>query len=363
MAPPNNRSALDRPASNANELRQLFSRPDVLEQIKLTLPKHMSPDRLTKVFLSAVLQTPMLMRCNQLTLLQSLTKLSELGLEPGSALGHVYLIPFENQKAGRVDVNIIVGYRGYIELARRSGWVQQIETHVAFEDDTFELVYGLDDVRKLRHVPNWKTPRTPEKAFLVYCIARLKDGASHVEVMPMEEVRTIRNRSQSWKRKPNTGPWHDDFLEMARKTVLRRAAKYLPMSPEQAAAEGIDDDNGDVVQGEVVLRPTLPAVQIPAGGDDIANQMASSDEPAGDHDPVTGEVASGEPATEQQATEQQALPEPEAGTAEHLMWRVAKASAEELGALTQEAAKLPKDEPRRLEVGKAIAERRKAVQS
>ena len=364
-------ATLDRPAANAGELRTLLSRPDVVEQIKLTLPKHMSPERLTKVMLSAVLQTPALMKCNQLTLLQSLTKLSELGLEPGSALGHVYLLPFENRKANRWDVNVIIGYRGYIELARRSGWVKQIETHVVFEDDTFELVYGLDDVRKLRHVPNWKGKRDPEHALLVYCIARLKDGASHVEVMSMDEVRTIRNRSQSWKFKPNTGPWQDDFLQMARKTIVRRIQHYLPLSAEERDAISMDDDN--TVEGEVVTKPALDVKPVPANGDDLASQMSSAaaaqdagDEATPAHDPTTGEVTDqpaqdAAPAPEASATVPAA--EPEAGTVDHLLWRVAKATADELGPLTKEAAQLSKDEPRRLDVSKAIAERRKAVQS
>lgn len=366
-------NALDRPASNAGELRTLLSRPDVIEQIKLTLPKHMSPERLTKVMLSAVLQTPALMKCNQLTLLQSLTKLSELGLEPGAAMGHVYLIPFENRKQNRWDVNIIIGYRGYIELARRSGWVDQIETHIVFEDDRFNLVYGLDDVRKLEHIPNWKGKRDADKSLLVYCIARMKGGAAHVEVMAMDEVRTIRNRSQSWKFKPNTGPWQDDFLEMARKTVLRRAAKYLPLSTELRDAIELEDA-GDIVDS-VVTKPAIDVKPIPANGDDIANQMGSQtadDDEAPPHDPVTGETVD-QPAANgngngsgnqaEPAEPAEPLPEPEAGTVDHLLWRVAKASAEELGALTQEAGKLSKDEPRRLEVSKAIAERRKAVAS
>lgn len=348
-------TALDRPAANAGELRALLARPDVLEQIKLTLPQHMKPERLAKVMLSAVLQTPALMKCNQLTLLQSLTKLSELGLEPGSALGHVYLLPFENKKAGRYDVNIIIGYRGYIELARRSGWVKQIETHVVFEDDTFDLVYGLDDVRKLRHVPNWKGNRDPDHAILVYCIARLKDGASHVEVMSMDEVRTIRNRSQSWKFKPNTGPWQDDFLQMARKTIVRRIQHYLPLSAEERDAIALDD--GDVVEGSVITKPEINIT--PASGADIIDlsggqQEAEEDVP--EHDAVTGETVD-QPASEDMPLEN----EPEPGETSHLIWRIQRATAEQLPALIQEAAKLSKDNPLRPAVGVAIAARRKAV--
>lgn len=343
---------LEKPAANSSELRALFARQDVIEQLKLTLPKHMSPERLSKVMLSAVLQTPKLMKCNQLTLVQTLTKLSELGLEPGSALGHVYLLPFENRKAGRWDVQIIIGYKGYLELMRRSGWVTQIETHVVFEDDKFELVYGLDDVRKLRHEPNWKGVMTPEKAILVYCIARMKDGATHVEVMPMSEVRGIRNRSQSYQRDPKTSPWTTDELQMARKTIVRRAQNYLPLSPEERDAHEVDE--GEVVEGSVV-KPDLVAI---SGGEELSAQVAASAQAEEQHDPVTGEVA--EPGTD---AEPEKVPgaEPEKGTVDHLLWRIENATGDQLPELVKEAGALPKDEPRRSEVGKAIAERRKAV--
>lgn len=361
------KSALDRPVANVGELRSLFGRKDVRDQIALTLPKHMSPDRLSKIAMSAVLQEPKLMKCNQLTLVQALTKLSELGLEPGSAFGHVYLLPFENRKANRWDITIIIGYRGYIELARRSGYIEQIETHVVFPEDEFELVYGLDDTRKLRHVPNFRGPRDPQSALVSYCIVRMKGGASHVEVMSMNEVRTIRDRSQSWKFKPNTGPWQDDFLEMARKTVIRRTQKYLPLSAEQRDAMELEDNDENVVEG-TITKPSLAPVEI-TQADDVANAMANArasepeDAETEPHDPVTGEVKDAGDVTSTDSGPAQVVeqPEPEAGTVDHLLWRVAKSSGEELSALTQEAGKLSKDEPRRLEVSKAIAERRKAV--
>lgn len=349
---------LNKPARNQAELRQLFSRPDVIEQVRLTLPENMKPERLTKILLSACLQTPMLMEVNQLSLLQVLGKLAELGLEPGSAMGHVYLIPFRNKSAGRVDVNVIIGYRGYIELARRSGTIQQIETHVVFREDKFDCAFGLDP--RLLHEPSWKGSREDKDALVVYGIVRMKDGGVHTDVMSMDEVRKIRNRSQAWKFKPNSGPWHDDFLEMARKTVVRRICKMLSLSAEVRELERQDLDNaveGSVVRPDVPM-PALPLPQQPE--DDIASQMAAAkrDEPEdAEHeayDATTGEVR--EPGSE----EQQAA-EPEAGTVDHLIWRIGRASAEEMDALKKEAFALPQGEPRRLDVSGAIKERTKGL--
>lgn len=347
-------AALDKPARNHTELRQLFSRPDVLDQVRLTLPKHMSPERITKILLSVVLKTPALMQCSQLSLLQSLTQLSELGLEPGSAFGHVYLVPFGK------NVQIIIGYKGLLELARRSGFVTQIESHVVFDDEVFELEYGLADTRKFRHVPNIRTPRDLNRAIAVYCIARLKDGGEHVEVMPMDEVREIRNKSQGYQRNPKASPWTEHFLQMARKTAIRRACNYLPLSAEMASAMELEDSS--TVEGAVV-RPTL--MPVTSAGDDLASQMTSAaaseqreqeSTPAGESfNPETGEVTDG------QFVAHPPEAEPEAGTIDHLLWRIGRADAPAMEELRKEAFGLPKDEPRRSEVSGALKERAKVL--
>ncbi len=352
--------ALDKPARSHSELRQLFARPEVIEQVKMTLPAHMKPERLTKVLLSACLNTPMLMEVNQLSLLKTLAQLSELGLEPGSAMGHVYLIPFRNKAAGRVDVNVIIGYRGYVELARRSGTIEQIETHVVFKDDLFELGYGIGDARKLKHVPNWGGGRDDKDALLVYGIVRMKDGGIHVDAMSLEECRRIRNKSQAWKFKPNSGPWHDDFLEMCRKTVVRRICKMLSLSAEVRELEQQDPDTA--IEGQVV-KPELKALSANAG-EDIAAQMASSlvADPDSEVEAVVDQ-ATGEVLEAGAAAHAEANVVPEVGTIDHLLWRIAKADVDGLAGIIKEASDLAKDEPRRMEVSAAISARRKAVRS
>lgn len=351
------KSTLDRPAQSVGEMRQLFARPDVIEQIKLTLPQHMSPERLSKIMLSTVLKTPDLMKVNMLSLIQILTQLSELGLEPGSYWGHVYLIPFENKAKHRYDVNIIIGYKGLLELSRRSGFVSQIETHIVFEDEIFELEYGFSSTKKFRHVPNLKAPRDEKKAYAVYLLARLKDGSEHFEIMPMDEVRKIRDAAPSSKGK--SSPWGPHFLQMARKTIIRRAANYLPLSAEMVAAMELED--GSTIEGSIV-KPSLQAVSA-AAADDLAGQMANSRaqdaaepedaETVPPHDPVTGEVQ------EQPQGEQQ---EPDLGTIDHLIWRINKAAAGDMEALKKEAFALDKNEARRLEVSAAIKERSRTLQ-
>jgi len=229
------------PKSFAASIKDILeARKDSLAQI---LPRHLTADRLIKVSLNCIAKVPLLATCSASSLIQCIITCAELGLEPGGALGHAYLVPY-----GKV-CTLIIGYRGFIELARRSGQLSQIEAHVVHENDTFDLEFGLEP--KLRHLPNLKSIEAG-KPLLVYCIARLKDGSKHVEVMTWPEVQGIKKRSRA----ASSGPWVTDEEEMARKTVVRRAAKYLPLSTELASA--LEADSEDYVEGEVVVPKALP---------------------------------------------------------------------------------------------------------
>lgn len=177
-------------------------------------------------------QNPKLLECDQISLLAAVIKCAQLGLEPGNGLGHVYLVPFFNTKAGRHEVNVIPGYRGLIELARRGGEVVSIVARIVYEADHFHLQYGDDE--KIVHSP-YLGAEDPGKPVAVYAIARLKDGSNQREVMTMGQVDAVRRRG-------NRNPvWDSDFDEMARKTVVRRIMKYLPLSSE--LSEVIAHDN------------------------------------------------------------------------------------------------------------------------
>ena len=90
-------------------------------QMALALPKTMTAERLTRIVMTECRKTPALMNCNQESFFGAVLQCAQLGLEPGSALGHCYLVPFGNGKAkdGRPNCQLIIGYRGMIDLARR----------------------------------------------------------------------------------------------------------------------------------------------------------------------------------------------------------------------------------------------------
>ena len=159
---------------------------------------------------------------------------AQLGLEPGGALGHAYLLPFENRKKGVTEVQFIVGYRGMIDLARRSGQILSLEARAVYAADKFHVALGLNP--DLTHEPAWEADDRGPLRF-VYAVAKLKDGGTQFEVMSRAEIERVRAKSRAGQ----SGPWVDHFEEMAKKTVIRRLFKYLPVSIELAGAVEQDE--------------------------------------------------------------------------------------------------------------------------
>ncbi|MDN7481887.1 recombinase RecT [Burkholderia orbicola] len=209
------------------------------------LPRHVSPDRMLKIALGALRTTPKLMECTVESLMGAVVQCSQLGLEPNTPLGHAYLIPFEKKKkvgnqwvTDKVETQIVIGYKGLIDLARRSGQVVSIAAHAVHEHDHFDYAFGLDE--KLEHKPAMSARG---RVIAFYAVAKLVGGGHAFEVMSAEQVNEIRDASQNYKfaRDKEKTVWGQHYEEMGRKTVLRRLFKYLPVSIELASAAAIDD--------------------------------------------------------------------------------------------------------------------------
>lgn len=283
--------ALAMPARNMKTIQALFAQRGVISRVAASIPKHLTPERLLKVIVSSIAKSPELLECTQQSLLQCAVAMSELGLEPDAVRGLAYLVPFnEKDKATERFVKkcqLIIGYRGFIELARRSGMLRQVEARVVREKDQLDVRFGIEP--RFEHIPY--LDGDAGKVKLVYCIARFKDGGEHIEMMTVPEVEGIRRRSKQ----ANGKPWKEDWDEMAKKTVMRRAAKWLPLSPELVRAIEVDDEQ--FVEGSVSSAPALSAPQRPALSSDngimamdALDAVFASAEPAPPHDPVTGEV-------------------------------------------------------------------------
>ena len=217
-------------------------------EIAKMLPKHLTVDRLLKVAQIAATTTPALAKCDVASLVGAIGQCAQMGLEPNTVLGHAYLVPFNTKRKDAEgnerwvnSVQVIVGYKGLIDLARRSGQIVSIAAHEVCAADHFELVYGIDE--KLNHTPA-DGERGEVRGF--YAVAKLVGGGYAFEYMSANQVLKIRDASQGWQqavkyKKETTHPWSQHFVEMGRKTVIRRLAKYLPLSIEFQTAAALDE--------------------------------------------------------------------------------------------------------------------------
>ena len=142
-----------------NDLRSMLE--SMKSRMAEVLPRHMTPERMVKTALIAVNRQPELLDCTVESFAQAMMTASELGLDVSGSLGSAYLVPFNvkdrQTKQWRKQVQFIPGYRGLIDLARRSGQIAQIEARVVYENDDYECVFGIDQV--LRHRPKLQGDR------------------------------------------------------------------------------------------------------------------------------------------------------------------------------------------------------------
>ncbi len=231
--------------------------------MRSVLPSHLTAERMARVALGAVRRAPALAACSPESLVSAILDAATLGLEVGDGTGRAYLVPH-----GR-EATLIIGYKGLVDLAWRSGQVSTVYARVVYQGDEFRYEYGLHP--DVRHVPCGAV--SPETMTHVYAVITLLSGGYLFEVLTRAEVDAVRNRSRAGK----SGPWVTDYVEMAKKTALRRVCKLVPMSverPELARAVATDEswDRGD---GPVVSVVSCETVETPEDGP--ANTLTLAD--------------------------------------------------------------------------------------
>ena len=248
-------SVADKPIRQCANVRELLVNKQAMDQLGKVAAKHMNPERMMRVMANAIRTTPKLAECDPLSMLGALMNCAALGLEPNTPLGHAYLIPFKNNKKGITEVQMVVGYKGLIDLARRSGQLASIHADVVYSDDElFSHEYGSN--QHLRHRPG---PRKGKRlGAYAYVKLNLGDGitAEGHRYMTMDEIIAHRNtHSKNWQTAVKFGKtaeslWDEKnpaFESMATKTVVRALANRgeLPMSIEFISAMEQDEQKAD----------------------------------------------------------------------------------------------------------------------
>lgn len=193
-------------------------------EIKKALPSVITPERFTRMVLSAISTNPKLGSCTPSSFLGAMMSAAQLGLEPNTPLGQAYILPYQNK--GVLEAQFQLGYKGLIDLAYRSGEVELVQAHVVYEHDEFTCEFGLEP--KLVHIP---ADRDRGNAIKVYAMFKTKSGGYGFEVMSMDDVK---QHAQKYSKAYSSSfsPWATNFEEMAKKTVLKKCLKYAPLKSD-----------------------------------------------------------------------------------------------------------------------------------
>jgi recombination protein RecT len=209
-------------------------------QIANALPKHMTPERMIRVALSAVSGNSLLMQCRPISLAACIVQSSILGLEPNSLLGEAYLVPFWNGKARAHDCQLMPGYLGMVKLARNSGQLAMIDAQPVHAKDEFDFEKGSDTW--WRHKWHREGDRGHIQGYWAGYV--LKDGSKNFEYMTIEQILHHRDKYSKGaynKEGQLQGPWLSSPDWMCRKTPLKQLIKLMPKSVELATALALDE--------------------------------------------------------------------------------------------------------------------------
>lgn len=221
-------------AERRNSLNRLLTGDGFKKQLALALPRHLTPDRVLRIALTAANKTPKLFECDPNTILASVMDCSQLGLEPDGRKAH--LIPFNDSKKGMI-CQLIIGYQGYIDLAYRHPLVRGIRAKAVFEKDHFIYDEGLHP--RLEHTPSAEDDPGP----LVYAYAICDIGENGHTFVVLSRREVMKAKKSSRGSDSVYSPWRTHEAEMWVKTAIRRLAKFMPSSTELTEALQIEDDH------------------------------------------------------------------------------------------------------------------------
>lgn len=231
------------------------------------LPSHISFEKFQRTVMTAVTQNPDLIQADRTSLMLSCIKAASDGLLPDGRDAALVIFNAKGKDAAGADVwmkkvQYLPMYAGIIKKVRQSGEIASVVSHVVYQCDKFEYVLG--DEERVVHEP-YMGIEERGKIIAAYAIARLKDGTTVREVMTFQDIEKVRRTSKSGADKDTGAPkgiWRDWYEEMARKTVFRRLAKWLPQSIELVDQAFSNDESMDTFKQ---IQPSAPVPMIEDG--------------------------------------------------------------------------------------------------
>lgn len=261
-----NRSASPLPAETAKKkpvtLKEYVQ--SMSKQIAVALPSNITPERFSRIVLTAISTNPKLQECTPQSFLGAMMTAAQMGIEPNTPLNLGFLLPRKN-KNGAMECTFQLGYKGMIDLAFRSGNIASIGAYAVHAGDTFEVRLGTDPY--ISHIP---TMKDKGDVIAYYAYYKTKDGHTSFEVMTVDEVREHARKFSDAVKRGWSSPWDTNPDEMAKKTVLKKVLKYAPLTAEASSKIAMDESVHHTISSDMASEPI--SYEIP------------------DADPETGEI-------------------------------------------------------------------------
>lgn len=193
-------------------------------------------------------------------------KAASLDLPIVKSLGYAYVVPYKKVPT------FVVGYKGLIQLAQRTGQYKIINADVVYEGE----LLGFD---KLSGIPDIGGERISDKVVGYFAYFRLLNGHEHVFYMSKTDMEAYGKRySPSYN--SNYSPWQTEFDKMALKTVLRQLlSKWGPTSTEMQKAEAYDD-KGDTPETEIQKNANKTVIDIDPSTGEVKELPEPQEQPS-----------------------------------------------------------------------------------
>lgn len=302
-------------------------------QYKMVLPSHISPEKFQRTVLTAVTSDPLLLGADRRSLLTACMKCAQDGLLPDKR--EAALVIFKNRRKDGQGKWVTVSEVQYMPMVYglrkkilQAAEIKDIYCNIVYKQEleSGRFIYEEGSERTLRHkrILDWPDEPSDDDIVVAYSVATFNDGWQSYEVMPRFEINKVRQKSQTGaigrtvqfgtdKGQPiePSGPWVDWFAEMAKKTVMRRHSKQLPMSGDLIDIEARDEASAaDSTQAVLASQQAAPPLAITdtaptakdlagekkgeAAGGEEGKQEQSEEDVQRDldarHDPKTGEL-------------------------------------------------------------------------
>lgn len=223
---------MNAPARRQNNpgILDLVQRPDVQAEFAKVLGREMTSEHFARIALTTLRKNPALIqKCEPISILTACMEAAQLQLSTDASAGEFYFVPYGRTCTG------ILGYRGMLRIAYRSGAVRKIDARVVYQGDDFDFEETQDGPR-WSHKPYWQTGRDKGPILFSYAYAILPNGEIVFKVADQDQIKRSREKG-------NNGTWNKHEEAMTIKTAVRQLWKWIPkdkIAPTMAAA--VEDD-------------------------------------------------------------------------------------------------------------------------